>query len=475
MERRFVPERKLPPMDERTQKAALDLRRAWDDMLADVQAARSAIDDPTLWPPPPTPRNLAEGYRYVAGFLYGSIARSFGPTVEHPYFIRMIQPLNRSTIDNSDAIYLVAPIDGNCSYTIKGRVGDTRHWRGEAAVTQRPKAPHYVFFQTASGHSGDTGELDEMKPGTRANCATLDSSELQVEPDGSFEIRLGPEQPEGHAGNFMLTRAVKRRKNEQGEWMEREYVAEIIVLRQLFGDWGNEELMELFIYRDDYLGKPMSPYTPEQAAEQLRNAGRFTRNQVHFWNKFYGITLEAYGDVNGDGEVFMPRNAFNTPNAASLATGGGMATNIYSGGIFELGEDEALIVELNQPVEPEYIGFCLGNLWGESLDFANAQSSLNGIQAHRDSDNVLRYVIAHRDPGVANWLDTTGQPEGYMSVRWAYSKRPSDNLPWATARKVRFDEVLQHLPKATLMTTPEERKRAIALRQEHVQRRYRHH
>jgi hypothetical protein len=152
-----------------------------------------------------------------------------------------------------------------------------------------------------------------------------------------------------------------------------------------------------------------------------------------------------------------------------------MSTNIYCGGIYELEPDEALIVEVRQPVEPDYIGFCLGNMWGESLDFANFQSSLNGVQAHRDADNAVRYVIAHRDPGVHNWVDTTGHGEGYMCVRWAYSDKPKENLPSATVKKVRLGELMQHLPAATRMISPEERRRQIAIRQEHVQRRYRHH
>lgn len=275
----------------------------------------------------------------------------------------------------------------------------------------------------------------------------------------------------------MRTRARKRRPNEKGERVEREYVAELVALRELFGDWENEDLMDLFIYRNDRLGAPAPVYTPELAAKQMEDAGRFTRNQVWFWNEFYAVTLEAYGKMNADGECFMPRNGFNEPNAASLATAGGMTTNIYSGGMFDLAPGEALIAELHQPVEPQYIGFCLGNLWGESLDFANHQSSLNALQAHRDPDNVLRYVIAHEDPGVANWLDTTGHPVGYLTVRWAYSVKPQEREKWprAVARKVKLAEVLGHLPEGTRRITPDERRRAIAIRQEHVQRRYRQH
>lgn len=466
---------KIAYKDPATAAAADSLRDAWNELMSNIGEARNAIDDPELWAPPASPRNLAEGYRYVLGYLYGTIARGLGPTAENPYFVRAIQPLNRTTIDNADAIYLTAPIDGRHTYTIRGRAADTSQWRGEQAPKGARKAPHYVIFETPSGFSGDSGSIKELKPGTRANSDTLDTSKLQVNADGRFEILLAPEKPEGYTGNFMYTRTTRTRKQDDGNMLEREYFAEQVMLRELFCDWENEDLLDLFIYRNDRLGKPIPAYDAETAASQIRRIGDLTRNQVHFWNEFYAVVCEAYGKIEGEGEPFMPRNSFNKPNAASLATAGGMATNIYCGGMFELAADEALILELNQPIEPAYIGFHLGNLWGESLEFASHQSSLNGIQGHRDPDNVYRYVIAHSDPGVANWVDTTGQPEGYMTVRWAYPVRPKENLPWATARKVKMSEVLDVLPADTKRVTPEERQRQIAIRQEHVQRRYRHH
>src|SRR5690348_11113327 len=89
---------------------AAALRAAWDQLIAQLQNARDALDQPALHPPPPTARGLAEGYRYLLGFLYGSIQRAIGPTPRHPHFVRAIQPINRSTIDNADAVYLCAPI-----------------------------------------------------------------------------------------------------------------------------------------------------------------------------------------------------------------------------------------------------------------------------------------------------------------------------------------------------------------------------
>ena len=91
------------------------LRSAWDALFADLARARDAIEDPELDAPPPDDRLLAEGYRYLLGYLYGAIERaSIDP--RFTFFRRAIQPLDKATIDNADAIYLHAPIDGNLAH-----------------------------------------------------------------------------------------------------------------------------------------------------------------------------------------------------------------------------------------------------------------------------------------------------------------------------------------------------------------------
>ena len=106
-------------MSESAEETAEALRKAFDTMIDRLKEARDAIDTPELYPAPQTERNLAEGYRYVLGFLLGSIERSLADPL-YPRFRRAIQPMNRSTIDNSDAVYLAAEIDGNHSYRIRG-------------------------------------------------------------------------------------------------------------------------------------------------------------------------------------------------------------------------------------------------------------------------------------------------------------------------------------------------------------------
>ena len=303
----------------------------------------------------------------------------------------------------------------------------------------------------------------------------LDSSDLIVEDDGYFEILLAPERPTDFEGNFIATRRVSRRRNPERPDSSNERFACYISGRQLFCDWEHEDPSPLALVPLDADAVPDPDYSPQEAAAQLRQAGSLVRGQMQFWNTFYTELLETYGKRDGsDGDPFMPRNKFNAPNAASRETGGGQSSNIYAGGVFDLAPDEALIVETHIEIEPQYIGFNLSNLWGESLDFANRQSSMNGFQAVRDDDGAIRWVISHRDPEIANWVDTTGHDQGFMTARWAYTLKPDVNKwPTITARKVAFSEIDHWLPAGTARVTPEQRAVAIKIRQAHVRRRYR--
>jgi hypothetical protein len=452
------------------------LRAAWDDMLADLTRARDAIDQPELMPPPQGDRNLAEGYRYLMGFLHSAVERAFHGDPDFPFIRHVLQIVNKATIDNADAIYFATPIDGRQSYSVRGRVRDHRHWRDEAPAESGRKAPQYLIFEASHGClAGDSGSLAEMRPGVKVQTGKLDSKQIEVDAQGHFEVLLAPERPAGHTGNFIPTHRRTSRPHPDDPEASPDRYASYLSGRQLFYDWEREDPVHLGITRLGDGGAHPPAYTPEAAADQLRRTGELVRGQMHFWNQFYTVLLETYGKRDGSkGARFMPRNAFNQPNAASRETGGGQSTNIYAGGVYELDPDQALVIESRVQVPPQYIGFHLSNLWGESHDFANHQSSLNGFQAELDHDGVLRWVVAHRDPGVPNWVDTTGHREGFMAPRWSYSETPPEaQWPTVAARRVHFDEIRKHLPEGVRTLSPEERAGRIRIRQEHVQRRYR--
>jgi hypothetical protein len=454
-------------------RASTDLREAWDEMMAELQAARETIDNPEFLAPDASRRVLAEGYRYLAGFVHHGIERAFHEDPQRPAFRNALSIFNKATIENPDAIYFYAPIDGRNRYLVRGKVEDFRHWRGEEAAASGPKAPQYLIFEVSNGPlAGDTGDLRELIPGYRTGFGTLDIDGLQVSNDGEFELLLASEKPPGFSGNFICTR--KPPSPDQPE--EGDRFATYISGRQLFHDWQNEEPIALTIIPLDAAGSHPPALTPERAAENLRRMGALIRGQMRFWLHFYDVLLNSLGNHDDEeaGRYFMPVNGYNQPNAASSDTGGGMSTNIYAGGIYDLGQDEALYVEARFSGNPVYAGIHLGNLWGESPDYANHQSSLNAHQAYLGGDGVQRWVVAHRDPGIQNWIDTTGLPRGFVTNRWAYSELPDEaDWPTITAKKIAFDQIRDWIPDDMPRVDPEQRREAIAIRQRHVQRRFR--
>jgi len=434
-----------------TEPSQVELRAAWTDLIDTLNRARDAVDSAELHAPPVTAQGLVDGYRYLLGFVSSGIERALCEDPEYPYFRRAIQPLDKATIDNADALYLSAAIDGTKNYRIRGRLA-----YGEGA-----KAPQYIIFEAHTVYAGDTGNLAELMPGGRAVTGLLDTSELVVDDYGRFEILLAPQRPTEHRGNFIATASADGTDT-----------ACFVIARILFHDWEYEVSPDLHIVQIGNEGTHPAPIDPAKSAENIRRAGVIVENQMRFWNEFYDLILEAHGDKNGDGVTLMPRNDLNEPALANLGMGGGQSTNVYSGGVYELQADEALVIEVVVPVEPDYMGFHLSNLWGESLDYANHTSSLNRFQSEPNPDGTIHYVIAETDPGVPNWLDTAGHLGGFLTLRWTYSTPPPE-LPKATATKVSLATVRQHLPAQTRTVSPAERREQVTIRQEHVQRRYR--
>jgi hypothetical protein len=136
-------------------------------------------------------------------------------------------------------------------------------------------------------------------------------------------------------------------------------------------------------------------------------------------------------------------------------------------GSFALAPDEALVVEV-EPPQGLYWSYSIGNPWWETIDYARHQSSLNGHQAVVDDDGLLRVVIAHEDPGVANWLDTAGHSEGPVILRCVRT----ETAPVPTTRVVKFADVAAALPAGTQRITADERAAAMERRRIAVSRRF---
>ena len=173
-----------------------------------------------------------------------------------------------------------------------------------------------------------------------------------------------------------------------------------------------------------------------------------------FWNK-YMIDFRAAGTDNTFAPVQVPR---------------GLDAARYVFCFYDLAPDEALIIETEVP-DARYWSLQLYTLgWFEGPGIGFRTTSINHVQAVPSSDGRVRAVLAHRDPGVPNWIDTQERLQALVTLRsfWVSSE---PEMP--STRVVKFDDVRAALPPDTAVVTPEERAAELAARQAHIATRFR--
>ncbi|ORV42390.1 hypothetical protein AWC00_12210 [Mycobacterium conspicuum] len=276
----------------------------------------------------------------------------------------------------------------------------------------------YVGLQTMNGIAATANELVD---------------ELEVDADGNFEVVLSGDP---HPGN----------------WMRIEGEHPTLTVRHFFYDWDAEMPSSLRVERlGDRVQLDGRPVDPRAAlARQLVALGDFVHGNLAFFLQF-----GAAPPTNG----FLP--------AIDRSDIGAAAENRPVIGRWELGPDQALIVEV-EPPEGIYWSFSIGNPWWETIHYGRHQSSLNAHQAVVDSDGLVRVVLCARDPGVANWLDTAGFSNGPIILRCVRTK----TAPTPSTRVVAFDHIAAELPSDTAKVTPIERASILAARRRAVRERF---
>jgi hypothetical protein len=139
---------------------------------------------------------------------------------------------------------------------------------------------------------------------------------------------------------------------------------------------------------------------------------------------------------------------------------------------FRVADDEALVITVH-PFGARYLGLLVADPWWVGMDCARHAGSLNAAQARPNDAGTYSCVIAPRDPGVWNWLDTAGLNDGYIQVRWQGldPKITSAEGAIVDTKLVRVHELKSALPSETVGVTPEQRKAQLAERHASYMRR----
>src|SRR5439155_225767 len=95
--------------------------------------------------------------------------------------------------------------------------------------------------------------------------------------------------------------------------------------------------------------------------------------------------------------------------------------------------------------------------WYEALDFRHRVTCLNHALAHRSDDGRVRIVIANRDPGCVNWLDTEGRTDVLATIRWWHPP----TVPTVDHEVVALDSLADLPPVDTAARRDELRRRTV--------------
>ncbi len=346
------------------------------------------------------PQVQQEVARLALEALTAQTIDAVGGDADFPEFLPTINYLLNVGQPNADTIYRSARIDPKGSYRLRG----TRGTLNLAVI----------------------GQVVPRNAETGSGRAHLDLNALKFDAQGRFDVLVSATRPEGYTG----------------DWWELRPAANRLMLRMVASDWEKERAPTLTIER---LDKPMG--RPRRSAADLEARLRALPNTVGFMASMFVDHVEQ---LRAEGYV-------NKFKVFDITSGGGLTGQFYYEGAYDLADDEALIIESAVPKQCHYRSLILTNELYETTDWYNNHASLNAAQAPADKDGILRIVVSAKDPGVANWLDTSGYRRGAIQGRWT----DCDSQPIPTVHKVALADVRKHLPAATPAITPEQRQQLI--------------
>lgn len=319
----------------------------------------------------------------------------------HHWFGRDV-PGSRWAGDSPDFIYRTIPIAHGGHYEI----------RGKATCADIPTVNYSLMADLTAAP---------------ITLTLLDSLDMDIAADGSFTITVD-DSPAHDRPNHIQTKPG----------------ADFIMVRDALGDWTGQSANSLEVARldPDDVAKP----EPDMAAHAAKIA-------------IQGLYYTYYCTQSGAGQE--PNNIRPPMSSAAF---GGMATQWGTKGNLNLAADQALIVRSNA-AGAQFRNLTLTDAFHMSIEYWQRTSSFNHKQMAADEDGDFTFVIAHRDPGIHNWIDTGGLRRTMFGQRWqAFDRSGEHDDPWMTVREVNFDQLESELPGGVRRIDEKGRRAQIAAR-----------
>jgi hypothetical protein len=336
---------------------------SWEAFCDSLKAAGQTILRPEA---PDTELDRAEGWRLLTRYVRLGLQMMLEcADPDFPVFYAASDDTIKVFLPNPDNIYCNATIAGDRDYRIRGRRGSV---------------PYLSFGTKANRYATD---------GTMASTGELEAAEMQIGPDGRFEIVLS-------------------QKPQPGNWLPLAPDSSMVIVRQTFLDRAHETPATLSIER---IGAPPAPQplSPERLAQGLSQAAGFVQGTARLVADWAAMVAQH------------PNQLAAEPYAAASMRVGGDPKICYYHGYWKLEPDQALVIDSEVPDCP-YWNFQLANHWLESLDTQHRQVAINKHGARLNPDGSVTLVIAAEDRGAGNFIDTDGHRGGGMLLRWVGAK-----------------------------------------------------
>jgi hypothetical protein len=355
---------------------------------------------------PGPPIDPDEGFRHLAQQLLCWLTWAVGHgDATRPAFQRQNDLVTQWGGPNADNVYRHARVDSSCTYRVRGLMRSCE----EFALAIREGFRH------------------TDRPAT---VVELSASDLGVGAGDDFELLLGGEGDEPYRvalpdGAIMCT------------------------IREYYFDWVPAEPATFTIER--LAGEPVRPLPT--FADAMEEALDLTERSIVFWNQYMIDAQEKQDDNTFGGKIDVPR---------------GLQLSQFGFCFYDLAPDEALHIAADVP-DARYWSLQLYRMrWFTPYDIGRT-TSLNHAQTFVGDDDRFHVVVAHRDPGVPNWLDTEGRPTGLVNFRYFWGTK----LPTLETEVVPVDEIRRVLPDDTPTVDDDARAAEVQARRDHLAWRFR--
>ena len=293
---------------------------------------------------------------------------------------------NRKVLgDNPDARYDSAPVSQEHSYEVFGTLSDC------AAQT---------FTVYGRGPLGWNNVAAELTP-----------DQMELGPDGSFSLILS-----------------KTRPDDASNWLELNDSAHMVLVRQFFNDVPIEKRP-----RDFEIRRLDAPDAPEQYSEA--EFAMRTNAAADFFTVAFDATFGLARMRSNPANSMEPPAEFD-PSIVGIYYPS--IYNVYFGGWFDIEEDEALVFE-GEELRGGYAIVQVMNGWLQSIEGPGGNQKFNKTTLKTNADGSWQAIVAHRDPGVPNWLNPHGHKKGHFTLRIVHPDGEGTVRP--KARKVKLSDL----------------------------------